>query len=225
MTDKKIRWGIVSTADIGMKKVIPGIMKSLFRGRGAGLARSRPCRGSAAPTRPAQRPCSRLLRGAVRRCRGRCHLQSPPRITSTSPSRSPPPWRQARALRKAHLDHRSGGRGIAPRARRRADCRGLHGPPSPAMAPRARHRPLGRARPCAAGARRLSLFPTTPQTSATSPTSAAAACSISAATASSPAAICSRPSRCASSPWSTATRPSVPIGSPASSPISPTAGS
>ena len=28
MADRKIRWGIVSTADIGMKKVTPGIMKS-----------------------------------------------------------------------------------------------------------------------------------------------------------------------------------------------------
>lgn len=28
MADKKIRWGIVSTADIGVKKVIPGILKS-----------------------------------------------------------------------------------------------------------------------------------------------------------------------------------------------------
>jgi predicted dehydrogenase len=28
MADKKVRWGIVSTADIGVKKVIPGIMKS-----------------------------------------------------------------------------------------------------------------------------------------------------------------------------------------------------
>jgi predicted dehydrogenase len=27
-TDKKVRWGIISTADIGLKKVIPGIMKS-----------------------------------------------------------------------------------------------------------------------------------------------------------------------------------------------------
>ena len=26
MADRKIRWGIVSTADIGMKKVTPGIM-------------------------------------------------------------------------------------------------------------------------------------------------------------------------------------------------------
>jgi predicted dehydrogenase len=28
MTDKKVRWGIVSTANIGLKKVIPGILKS-----------------------------------------------------------------------------------------------------------------------------------------------------------------------------------------------------
>ena len=28
MTDRKVRWGIVSTADIGLKKVIPGILKS-----------------------------------------------------------------------------------------------------------------------------------------------------------------------------------------------------
>ena len=28
IADKKVRWGIVSTADIGMKKVTPGIMKS-----------------------------------------------------------------------------------------------------------------------------------------------------------------------------------------------------
>ena len=27
MTDKKVRWGIVSTANIGLKKVIPGILK------------------------------------------------------------------------------------------------------------------------------------------------------------------------------------------------------
>ena len=27
-TDKKVRWGIISTADIGMKKVTPGILKS-----------------------------------------------------------------------------------------------------------------------------------------------------------------------------------------------------
>jgi predicted dehydrogenase len=28
MADKKVRWGIISTADIGLKKVIPGILKS-----------------------------------------------------------------------------------------------------------------------------------------------------------------------------------------------------
>src|SRR5690349_1930051 len=28
MADRKVRWGIVSTADIGLKKVIPAIMKS-----------------------------------------------------------------------------------------------------------------------------------------------------------------------------------------------------
>src|SRR5262245_10573969 len=28
MADRKVRWGIISTADIGMKKVTPGIMKS-----------------------------------------------------------------------------------------------------------------------------------------------------------------------------------------------------
>ncbi len=28
MADRKVRWGIVSTADIGLKKVVPGIMKS-----------------------------------------------------------------------------------------------------------------------------------------------------------------------------------------------------
>ena len=28
MAERKIRWGIVSTADIGIKKVIPGILKS-----------------------------------------------------------------------------------------------------------------------------------------------------------------------------------------------------
>ena len=28
MIDRKVRWGIVSTADIGLKKVIPGILKS-----------------------------------------------------------------------------------------------------------------------------------------------------------------------------------------------------
>src|SRR4051794_30588215 len=29
-SDGKVRWGIVSTADIGIKKVIPGIMKSVY---------------------------------------------------------------------------------------------------------------------------------------------------------------------------------------------------
>ena len=28
MTDRKVRWGIISTANIGMTKVTPGIMKS-----------------------------------------------------------------------------------------------------------------------------------------------------------------------------------------------------
>ena len=66
MADRKVRWGIVSTANIGMNQVTPGIMKSrAFRGCRAGVPRSRQGEGGARRARPAAAPAPTAR---MRRC-------------------------------------------------------------------------------------------------------------------------------------------------------------
>ena len=71
---KKVRWGIISTANIGMVKVIPAMQRgSVLGGHGHLLARSRQGRGGRPVAGDSQG--LRIVRGAPRRSGHRRHLQ------------------------------------------------------------------------------------------------------------------------------------------------------
>ena len=140
-----LRIGVISTAKIGLTKVIPGIAKSgavpgrrdlvpVAAGRRGGRRRAR---------HPA---CVRVVRGAARRPRHRRGLQP---AAEPPPHRVEPggdPRRQARARREAARDERGRGRDRVRRGRasRRQGGRGVHVPHPPDVAggeaPRRRRR-------------------------------------------------------------------------------------
>ena len=151
-----LRWGVLSTANIARKKVIPGLRKAdALRGRGDRVARRGARRARVAdelgiPTRP------RLVRGAARRSRRRRRLH---------PAAEPPPCRvddrrrpcrQARPVREAaghdRGRRRADGRGL--RGRRRPPDGGVHVSPPSVVGGRARGRGV---RPDRAAARRPEL--------------------------------------------------------------------
>ena len=212
MTERKVRWGIVSTADIGMKKVTPGDHEIPAFGSGG----ARPRATSAAPAAA----LGELGLTSARAYGTYEELFADPEIDAVyNPAAQPPARaahprggarRQARAVRKADRHDRGGSRANCASCRQgRAHRRSLHGAPPPAMAPRPRNRPLGRARPGASGARRVPLFPRrSDQCAQHAPRSAAAAARHRLLLRHCRAATCSRPSRSASSPSSTATRTS-----------------
>ena len=208
---KKVIWGVLSTAKIGLKRVLPGMLKSdlleirAIASRSAGRgARSR---------RRARHPAGlRFLRGAAGGSGDRGRLQPAPQ----SPARSADPesgrGRQARAVREADRIDRRGGAAVAGGRGPRADHGSLHGALPPAMAARPRSGPPGPGGARCAWCRCCSRI-STPirQTSATWRTSAAGRCTTSAAIRSWRAASSSKPSPGAPSPWSIAIPPSAPI--------------
>ena len=113
---RRLRWGILSTADIGAQKVIPGLRKPAAARSSRSRRATRPRRAVAdelgIPTRP------RLVRGAPRRPgrRRRLHPAAEPPPRRVDDRRGP--RRQARPVREA-AGH--------DRRRRRADGRRLRG--------------------------------------------------------------------------------------------------
>ena len=147
-TMTSLRWGVLSTADIARKKVIPGLLQGrALRGRGDRFARRGPGAHRRRRARHPDRP--RLVRGAPRRSRRGCRLH---------PAAEPPPCRvddrrgpcrQARPVREAagHDRRRRGADGRGLRGRRRPADGGVHVSPPPVVGRRhgGRRRPAGSA--------------------------------------------------------------------------------
>ena len=134
MTDT-IRWGVLGTGRIGLRKVIPAMQRGTRTVVSAHrLARSGARRGGGGRT--GDREGARIVRRPACRSRHRRDLQpaaeSPPRAVDDPRRRG----RQARALREADRTERGGGRTAdrGPRSGRRADPGGVHGPQPPAVA-------------------------------------------------------------------------------------------
>ena len=195
---RKVRWGILSTANIGVQKVIPGILKSphseVVAIASRDLGRAHTALGQLG------------LRSHARAYGSYEELFADPdvdAIYNPLPNHLHVPMTVAAAKAGKHVLcekpialNAAEAEQLRAVPGRRIVARSLHGALPPAMAARPRDRPLGRTGRAARHARASSPTSTpTPPTCATRPISAAAASWTSAATRSPAPASCSRPSR------------------------------